>query len=105
MYGCGFGSNNTQITDILSGAENKSAGIVASFTHYSTDGNAYNSYDLSGRMLSGGSPQQFKVRDEQDNHYIFVKAYGKGKYKGLSLQYHEQHWGFPNGTWVALFRS
>jgi outer membrane receptor protein involved in Fe transport len=92
-----FGSNNTQITDILSGAENKSAGIVASFTHYSTDGNAYNSYDLSGRMLSGGSPQQFKVRDEQDNHYIFVKAYGKGKYKGLSLQYHEQHWGFQTG--------
>ena len=91
-----FGSHNTLITDVLSGAENKSAGIVTSFTHYSTDGNAYNSYDLSGRA-AGGSLQKFKVMDEQDNHYFFVKAYGKGKYKGLSLQYHEQHWDFQTG--------
>jgi outer membrane receptor protein involved in Fe transport len=91
-----FGSNNTLITDIISGAENKSAGIVASFTHYSTDGNAYNSYDLSGRVQSG-SLQKFKVMDAQDNHYLFVKAYGKGKYKGLSLQYHEQYWEFQTG--------
>lgn len=91
------GSNNTFITDIITGAENESAGIVASFTRFSTDGNNYNSYDLSGRMAATGDLAPFKVKDEQNNHYFFAKVYGKEKYKGLSLQYHEQHWGFQTG--------
>ncbi len=91
------GSNNTFITDIITGTENKSAGMVASFTHFTTQGNAYNSYDLSGRRSANGDPASYKVKDDQDNHYFFLKVYGKEKYKGLSLQYHEQHWGFQTG--------
>lgn len=91
------GSYNTFITDIITGAENKSAGMIASFTRFSSEGNNYNSYDLSGRRAATGELAPFKVRDEQDNHYFFAKVYGKDKYKGLSLQYHEQHWGFQTG--------
>jgi len=91
------GTNNTFITDLITGGENKSAGVVASFTRYSTIGNTYNSYDLSGRIGPNGSLAQFKVQDQQINNYFFAKAYGKGKYKGLSLQYHEQHWDFQTG--------
>ncbi|HNR06676.1 MAG TPA: TonB-dependent receptor [Saprospiraceae bacterium] len=91
------GSNKTLITDFLTGTENKSAGIVASFTRFYTGGNEYESYDLSGRTRTNAGLEKFKIRDEQDNSYFFAKAYGKGKYKGLSLQYHEQHWEFQTG--------
>ncbi len=91
------GSNKTLITDFLSGSENKSAGIVASFTRFYTGGNEYESYDLSGRTRANFNLEKFKIRDEQDNTYFFAKVYGKGKYQGLSLQYHEQHWGFQTG--------
>ncbi|MEO5581363.1 MAG: TonB-dependent receptor, partial [Saprospiraceae bacterium] len=91
------GSNNTLITDLITGTESKSAGIITSFTHYATNGNTYTSYDLSGRTAPNGTLQQFKVNDDQDNNYFFAKIYGKGKYKGLSLQYHEQDWGYQTG--------
>lgn len=91
------GSNNTLITDLITGIENKSMGVVGSFSRYATSGNTYNSPDLSGRIGTNGSFAKFQVKDEQENNYFFAKAYGKGKYQGLSLQYHEQHWNFETG--------
>lgn len=91
------GSNNTIIADLITGTENKSFGVITSFSRYATNGNEYNSYDLSGRIGSNGSYSQFRLNDRQDNDYFFIKGYGKGKYKGLSLQYHAQYWAFDTG--------
>ncbi|BDX38497.1 hypothetical protein CYCD_18520 [Tenuifilaceae bacterium CYCD] len=93
----GIGSNNCQYYDIVTGAENNDFGIVASFSHFNTDGNEYMSYDASGRVDGIGNPLKIEVSDNRDNSYFFAKIYGKNFYDGLMFQYHEQRWDFQTG--------
>lgn len=93
----GIGSNNCQYYDIVTGVENNDFGIIASFSHFSTDGNEYMSYDASGRVDGVGNPVKLEVNDNRDNSYFFTKVYGKNFYDGLMFQYHEQRWDFQTG--------
>ncbi|HBF87929.1 MAG TPA: TonB-dependent receptor [Bacteroidales bacterium] len=91
------GTNKTSMFDVLTGVENDNCGMVLAFSQFSTAGNEYETYDGSGRTDEDGKLLKFKTNDNRSNSYIFTKVYGKGKYEGLSLQFHNQDWNYGTG--------
>jgi outer membrane receptor for ferrienterochelin and colicin len=89
--------NGTQIYDAIAGVNDSRLSLVAAFNHYYTQGNEYLSYDASARKDNNGNLQKFKVRDGRESSYFFAKADFKGKFSGLSFQYHEHLWNFKTG--------
>ncbi len=85
-----FGNKNTQIYDIVVGAENDKIGVVSSFSIYSTNGLDFKSYDAN-------MDEKYSVRDNRKSNYFFTNIYGKDAYDGFSLQYHEQSWEYGTG--------
>ncbi len=92
-----YGSRNTQIFDFLLGAENKHFGLLSSFSYFKTDGLNHKIYDASERTDDQGIRQQFEIDDRRHNINFFNKIYGKGKFEGLSMQFHVQEWDFRTG--------
>lgn len=92
-----YGTNGYKYLDVVTGAENDFAGFVMSFNHNGTNGNEYESYDASERVDGLNNPLKFSTRDARESNYFFSKFYGKGKLKGLMLQYHEHSWNFETG--------
>jgi outer membrane receptor protein involved in Fe transport len=90
-------SNGTQIYDAIAGINNEKLSLVASFNHFFTHGLQATSYDASGRTNANGTLQQFALQDRRQSNYFFAKADFKGKFTGLSFQYHEQNWSFGTG--------
>ncbi len=91
------GSLSTNAFDVITGVEGEKIGMVTSFSFLSTAGNEYDSYDGSGRINADSSLKKFKVNDSRKSNYFFSKIYGKGKYNGLSFQFHQQNWQFETG--------
>lgn len=91
------GNENTRMIDAVIGTEDDNFGMVTAFSHFTTDGIQYESYDASGRTDENGKLQKFSINDRRNSLYFFNKVYGKGKFHGLSFQYHEQHWDFETG--------
>jgi iron complex outermembrane receptor protein len=92
-----YGTNGYKYLDVITGAENDYAGFVMSFNHNGTYGNEYESYDASERVDGLNNPLKFSTRDARESNYFFSKFYGKGKLKGIMLQYHEHSWNFETG--------
>lgn len=92
-----MGSQGTQIYDIVLGTSGRRADVIAAFNYFETDGNQYETYDDSFRTDSLGNALTFDVNDRRESQYFFTKIEGKGAFKGLSMQFHEQSWGFETG--------
>ena len=92
-----IGSKNTQLLDFLIGTENKHFGLIGAFSYFQTDGLDYKTFDDSERTDSQGFPKKFRINDQRQNVGFFNKIYGKGKFSGLSLQFHIQKWEFGTG--------
>jgi outer membrane receptor protein involved in Fe transport len=90
-------NNGTQIYDAIAGVNHDRLSLVAAFNHYYTSGNNYESYDGSGRLDSNGNLQKFITKDRRESSYFFAKADFKGKFTGLSFQYHEHLWNYGTG--------
>lgn len=93
------GTLNTKVFDFITGQENSHLGVVAGYHYFSTDGNEYLSFDGSGRTIDtiNNSLRKIKTNDSRTCSYFFNKIYAKGKYEGLSIQFHDQRWGFETG--------
>jgi len=91
------GGLKTQSYDVITGVEGDNIGMVTSFSYLSTAGNEYDSYDMSGRINTDSSLKKFKINDSRKSKYFFGKIYGKGKYEGLSFQFHQQNWQYETG--------
>ncbi len=90
-------ANGTQIYDAIAGVNHDRLSLVAAFNHYYTIGNNYESYDASGSFDTSGNLQKFTIKDRRESSYFFAKADFKGKFTGLSFQYHEHLWNYQTG--------
>lgn len=95
-------TDGTQIYDAIAGVNDNRLSLVASFNHYYTQGNEYLSYDGSGRVDATGNLRKFTVPDARESSYFFAKADFKGKFSGLSFQYHEHLWEYKTGHGFAF---
>jgi iron complex outermembrane receptor protein len=92
-----FGNAGTRIYDVMAGHEWKPLSILVAYNHFESEGNSYSSYDGSGRVDSAGRLMQLQTNDQRSSDYVFLKAEGNGKLRGLSLQFHYQYWTFGTG--------
>lgn len=84
--------------DVIVGHENDNFELLAAFNSFFTKGNEYDSYDASvDYSLTADENQQNEVRDNRNSQYFFAKVKGKKQYKGLEIQFHEQHWSYETG--------
>lgn len=88
-----FGQENTQVYDAIVGNENEKIGMVLALNHFQTEGNSYDSYDV----WTMNTQDKRKVLDDRNSTYLFAHIYGKDKFQGLAMQYHEQHWEYKTG--------
>lgn len=91
------GSNGTLITDVLAATQAGGIDLVAAYNMFRTNGFSYESYDDSERFAASGNPLRFNIENERESQYFFFEAKGRERFKGLSFQYHEQHWRFGTG--------
>lgn len=91
------GGLTTHAYDVITGVEGDKIGIIASFSYLNTKGNEYDSYDGSGRVDANNNLMKFKINDSRKSSYFFSKIYGKGKFDGLSVQFHQQMWNYETG--------
>lgn len=84
------GNQGTHVFDLLTGHETESVSFVTAFNFYQTNGHNYKSLDAS-------DTEEFTINESRSNFYLFNKIEGKGKFKGFSLQHHEQAWEFTTG--------
>ena len=88
------GDNGARIYDFLIGRKGSFLSGVAAFNLSETDGNGYSSYDGSGRMDDLGNLLKFTTSDRRKNYYFWGKVEGEDKLKGLTIQFHQQHWQY-----------
>ncbi len=97
MFRAEHGSFDTEVYDLLAGVDLDKLGWTVGYQTRNTDGYAYDSADGSGRLDESGDPQTFQVRDERSSSYLWSKFQFKGALDGLTVQLHEQKWGFQTG--------
>lgn len=96
-----IGNQGNRIYDAMLGTENNKMSMIIAFNHYQSNGNNYMTYDGSGRRNTDGSLKQFLTNDSRNSNYLFAKFNFKGKLRGLSFQYHDQHWEYgTNMGWA-----
>ncbi len=96
-----FGNNGWRTYDLLAGHVFAPLSFVVAYNHTESDGNAWYSYDGSGRTDATGALARFPTNDRRSSDYVFTKIEGRGKLAGLELQLHYQYWKFGTGHgWV-----
>ena len=97
------GNRGTQIYDAIVGKATDSFSLVVGANVFHTAGNEYRSLDGSGRLDPSGNLQSFPTRDSRSSNYLFTKLEGMNRWKGLSLQFHNQYWDFETGHgWIFI---
>lgn len=91
------GSEGTQWQDVAGAGSLPWVSVVAGYGHRGTRGNAYDSYDASGRTGPDGSRAKFEVNDTRSTHAAFLKLAGDGPLSGFSLQAHWSRWTSETG--------
>ena len=91
------GNANTQVYDLFGGYNFSALAFTAGYNHFRSNGNGYDSLDVSGRTGADKQPQVFRVNDQRSSHFAFAKLAGHGALTGLSLQAHYQYWSFQTG--------
>lgn len=94
------GSQNTIMTDILTGNQNSLLQYFIGASYNQTKGVLYKTYDdfnISGRKDTEGNPMQTENRDARSNHYLFIKIQGVNEWENVSFQVHHQTWDFETG--------
>lgn len=92
-----FGNNGNRIYDFLIGHKGSLLSVVAAFNMHENNGNNYLSYDGSGRQDNQGNLLRFMTSDRRKNYYFWGKLDGENSLKGLTIQFHQQHWKYGTG--------
>jgi len=92
-----LGTRATRQVDVVAGDERDWLATVVGFSYQRTAGNAYDSYDGSGRTDATGALRRFRIRDGRDGGYLFAKGELGQALEGLSVQLHYQFWSFDTG--------
>lgn len=91
------GSFDTTHVDAWTGNVAGNFNYFVGFSTMDTSGFEYFSNDASGRL------GQAKTSDKRSARYMMLKIEGENELKGLSLQYHDQSWGFQTGHgWLFM---
>lgn len=82
--------------NMLTGVKGKNADLLISLNNFSSQGNEYESYDISLKRTDGSFIKQ-RTQDEKSSIYFWTKLEGRDKLQGFSLSYHCQNYNFQMG--------